>query len=162
LKGLVRTEMKIILSEYKEGVAKDVQQDYDPKQLDMEFVDLEYSKPLHMEGVIEKEHDTLAFRGHLTSATVSTCGRCLKKVPANVDRDFELFYETKNKEVIDTTDDFRELLILEHPLSYLCSENCRGLCPNCGTNLNESKCSCAAKAPSVLATLKDLLQKKKK
>jgi len=44
--------------------------------------------------------------------------------------------------VIDIADDVRQTLLLAVPLKLLCSENCRGLCPTCGKNLNEGECSC--------------------
>ena len=35
-----------------------------------------------------------------------------------------------------------ERIVLELPLKALCTEDCRGLCPVCGINLNEKQCSC--------------------
>jgi uncharacterized protein len=42
----------------------------------------------------------------------------------------------------DPDEDLRELLLLETPTVFLCSETCKGLCPGCGTNLNTETCSC--------------------
>ncbi|MCK4236882.1 MAG: DUF177 domain-containing protein, partial [Candidatus Krumholzibacteria bacterium] len=36
----------------------------------------------------------------------------------------------------------REAVILELPMKFLCSENCKGLCSRCGANLNEGDCGC--------------------
>jgi len=36
----------------------------------------------------------------------------------------------------------QESMLLEMPSKFLCSEDCKGLCPKCGHNLNESLCSC--------------------
>jgi uncharacterized protein len=53
-------------------------------------------------------------------------------------------------------------LIMETPYVVLCREDCAGLCPTCGANLNEGDCGCAAKAASEpdpmspFAALKDL------
>ena len=33
-------------------------------------------------------------------------------------------------------------MLLELPMNLLCSEECRGLCPHCGKNLNREKCAC--------------------
>jgi uncharacterized protein len=43
---------------------------------------------------------------------------------------------------IDLTQLVREQLYLLLPMKPLHSEACKGLCPNCGTNLNESTCEC--------------------
>lgn len=36
-----------------------------------------------------------------------------------------------------------EQLVLGLPLRFLCRDDCRGLCPRCGTNLNEKTCACS-------------------
>lgn len=154
--------MQIRLGDLKENEIVPVQGTYNPKELELEFVDLEYSRPLSLDGTLEKSHDTLRFMGVLTSDVVHTCGRCLKKIPGSLRRVFDLFYETHGKEIIETTDDLREILILDHPLSYLCQESCRGLCPKCGINLNEAKCSCKLVSDEQpLSHLKDIWNKKK-
>ncbi|MEW6041320.1 MAG: DUF177 domain-containing protein [Elusimicrobiota bacterium] len=42
----------------------------------------------------------------------------------------------------DVSEEARQLIILSIPMKMLCRDNCKGLCPTCGTNLNEAKCSC--------------------
>ncbi len=156
-------EMNLRLMDYNEGVEVFVQKDYDPRELDLEFVDLKYSKPLSMEGTVEKGADTLVFRGQLTSEIERICGRCLKHIPTTLEQPFELYYEIQGKEFVDTTDDLREVLILEHPIIFVCQENCKGLCPQCGINLNEGNCRCAPKpvpARGAFVQLKQLWEKK--
>lgn len=43
---------------------------------------------------------------------------------------------------IDVTQDVLDALLLAVPQKQLCREDCRGLCPRCGTNLNSTSCSC--------------------
>lgn len=67
-------------------------------------------------------------------------------VPANVDE-------------VDITGPIREALILALPLKPLCREDCRGLCPVCGTNRNEHECECKVeKTDSRWDGLRDLLK----
>ncbi len=47
---------------------------------------------------------------------------------------------------LDLDDFFRQQLLLAIPVSRLCSEECRGLCPRCGCNNNRTTCNCAASA----------------
>ena len=149
--------MLLKLSEFKEGELTPVRGDYDPKKLDLEFVDMTYCLPVHLTGAVEKSSDLLSFRGELESQIEQTCGRCLKTIRRDLSRRFEFFYEIKDKLVIDTTDDLRETLILDHPLTFWCKEDCRGLCPECGTNLNENTCSCSKKmSRKPFTTLKSL------
>lgn len=134
--------MQLLLTQYKQDELVPVKCDYDPKVLDLEFVDLKYLDQVHLKGTVEKGVDTLSFRGRLESDVEHLCGRCLKTVKAHVSKPFQLYYEIKDKVTVETTDDLREILIIDHPITYVCSENCKGLCPRCGINLNESSCSC--------------------
>lgn len=59
-------------------------------------------------------------------------------------------------EVIDLEPLAREQFVLAVPFAPLCSEDCRGLCPQCGTNRNQSSCSCEAPGDPRLAGLKAL------
>lgn len=54
----------------------------------------------------------------------------------------EILYLNPGKEEICISEDIRQFVILNIPAKLLCNENCKGLCPNCGENLNISKCSC--------------------
>ena len=73
---------------------------------------------------------------------VYVCARCLKSVKDHVGQPFELFYEIKGREDLETLNDLREILILDHPIRFICREECRGLCLSCGVNLNETRCNC--------------------
>lgn len=45
-------------------------------------------------------------------------------------------------QVLDTSEAVRQHIIMSMPLQPLCSEDCVGLCPTCGHNLNEGPCGC--------------------
>ncbi len=51
----------------------------------------------------------------------------------------EIFYHDG---VLDLRDVLREQIILSLPMFPKCSDNCQGLCPTCGANLNREQCSC--------------------
>ena len=48
--------------------------------------------------------------------------------------------------LLDLTELLRQQVALGLPIQPLCTADCRGLCPNCGKNLNREQCSCAAEA----------------
>ena len=50
-------------------------------------------------------------------------------------------------------------LLLALPTKHLCREDCRGLCPHCGKNLNEGECGCRPDVDPRLAVLEQLLDK---
>lgn len=135
--------MKILIGPLRDGFPKPVHEKYNAKDLDLEFVDLVYLEDVVMDGTIEKFMDTVAFKGQLKSHVERTCARCLKQIDENICQPFEVIYEIQGKEEIDTVDDLREMLILEHPIRFLCRENCAGLCPRCGADRNNGPCSCA-------------------
>ncbi|MBQ9406142.1 MAG: DUF177 domain-containing protein, partial [Desulfovibrio sp.] len=47
---------------------------------------------------------------------------------------------------IDLTEEVREDILLSFPQSFHCSEDCKGICPTCGKNLNEGPCGCGKQA----------------
>ena len=49
-----------------------------------------------------------------------------------------------DQHMLDMTEVVRQYAISEAPIKPLCCEECLGLCPECGTNLNKEKCKCNA------------------
>ena len=88
------------------------------------------------------------------SATADTrCSRCLEPVSipvkANVEAVFDRQPDPEDPDLysftastVELTDAVRDALLLELPLRVLCSEDCKGLCPVCGINLNKDTCTC--------------------
>jgi Predicted metal-binding, possibly nucleic acid-binding protein len=75
-----------------------------------------------MQGSVERNIGAFVFEGILQCEVEHTCGRCLKKVPETIRQEFRFFYDIKHTEVIDATDDIREVMLLKHPMSYLCPD----------------------------------------
>ena len=108
-----------------------------------------------------------------TSITVGMpCGRCLTEVPEKIrlsvlrTLDFDDIEETCKDQVsfVDGSSLNVDKLILEEvipllPTKVLCSEDCKGLCPVCGTNLNKEECGCdrAVKDPR-MAAIQDIFK----
>ena len=97
-------------------------------------------------------------RGQLEAEVTIECARCLEPFKQKLINDTD-FIATPYKQDGGITDDedrtyydanlradlweiVRQTVILALPLKPLCREDCRGLCPQCGTNLNEKKCKC--------------------
>lgn len=156
--------MKLVLRDYPEDTPMAVTQEYDPKELDLEFVDLKYEGDLHLKGQVLKSTETLHFWGELSAPVEHICGRCLSSVKETLDEPFDLYYEIKGREEIDTLDDLREALIVDHSIQFLCRKDCKGLCPQCGVNRNETHCRCKTQAETSgpLAKLGEFWKQKKK
>lgn len=99
--------------------------------------------------------------GEFSYRIAGCCGRCLAEVEREVlEEGVALFFDEVEGDELDLTDGFREEALLALPLNLLCDEECSGLCPRCGCNLNEKRCECAKaetqKAPSAWSALDDL------
>ncbi|HZR66050.1 MAG TPA: DUF177 domain-containing protein [Terriglobales bacterium] len=102
--------------------------------------------------------------GGLETRIELSCARCLESVEHEVARKFDLLYRPQGsdagREELSVTaveaevgyyqgdgllleDVLREQILLALPLRVICKEECKGLCPHCGRNLNVEQCSCA-------------------
>ena len=53
-----------------------------------------------------------------------------------------LYFLPAGKDMADLSEDVRQSVLVNLPMKTVCKETCRGLCDNCGTNLNEKQCNC--------------------
>lgn len=112
---------------------------------------------------LAKHGRDILVRGHLQGEQELACSRCLEAFGAPVAIDFDLLLVPGPEpvtgadeeltapdldldyyagDVMDLNVILREQIILMVPLKPLCAEDCRGLCPHCGGNLNRETCQC--------------------
>ncbi len=86
------------------------------------------------------------------------CSRCLKPVEKDLDYHFDDHIDIDGDSV-DLTEFINDSLFINEPTSILCREDCKGLCPMCGKDLNEGPCGCTPEEEidPRLEVLKDLL-----
>lgn len=153
---------------------------------------VQFDRPFEGRTEIWNAGDRLLVKADLTGQAVLQCSRCLSpfSMPLHVkfeeefvegtpddeptndadDEDEDLEGDESGRTVsyytgdeIDLSEPLREYALLEVPMKPLCDEDCQGLCPTCGTNLNEGSCRCGEESPAVvdprLAKLADLLRK---
>lgn len=117
------------------------------------------------------QDDMALVEGELSLDVTMPCSRCLKPVPVRIAVPFrehfmvggdpqteeeDLYVPVESNE-IDLTPYVEEAVQLELPLVPLCAEDCKGLCPECGKDLNEGECGCdRTPIDPRLAALKDL------
>src|SRR6266496_6146848 len=108
-----------------------------------------------------------------------SCNRCLKMYEQAMHVNFEeQFYPTVDvisglplapfdedeifpidaHHLVDLTEAIRQNLLLDLPMVVVCQENCKGLCPQCGQDLNLGSCECEPEVDARLSVLKTLLQ----
>lgn len=134
----------------------------------------------HLTGEVHKEGRGYLFAGDLNAVATLLCSRCLESFTLPLDTHFDLTYTAESRpstagesrvddesvtEVpfdgarIDLGALVDEQVNLALPLKPLCRQDCRGLCPHCGTNLNGQTCGCTETvvADPRLTALKKLL-----
>ncbi len=111
------------------------------------------------------------FSGHLSGVTQQDCRRCLRPTEATVDAEVHaLFAETgedeedpdvypvgdERRDEINLRPALREQWLLEAPAFLVCRPDCKGLCPTCGTDLNDGACGCAPESDARWEALRKL------
>ena len=100
--------------------------------------------PIRYDLRAEKVSAELLVQGEVAVELEVECSRCAEFYSTTVRvLSFLRAYEIKEKvESVDVTPDLREDLLIELPAYPVCSATCRGLCPQCGANLNQGPCAC--------------------
>jgi uncharacterized protein len=152
--------------------------------------DFQQRAPLTTEGraqLVEEQlgrHESLKdirINGELRTSLELACARCLDPVQHDLQHNFDLLYRPQGadagREELSVTaaeaevsyyqgdgllleDVLREQILLAVPVKVICRDDCKGLCPQCGTNLNQEQCSCDTPvADARWLALKDLRDK---
>ncbi|MDR0500853.1 MAG: DUF177 domain-containing protein [Coriobacteriales bacterium] len=114
--------------------------------------------------------------GVVKANTVAVCDRCLASCDLQLQGELQEYLVIKGSQadfsdadaeftVVDANEEIDlaaymiAALIFELPITVLCKDECKGLCPRCGTNLNTSTCNCDGElsADHPFAVLKSLL-----
>lgn len=114
---------------------------------------LDFKAPLCIVGNVLNIGGTIEISAQITGEYNTECSRCGAFVTESLSA--ELFESMENDfsdidaecisvlgNVIDISGAVEACILGSIPLQFLCSEDCKGLCPICGINLNENKCNC--------------------
>jgi len=142
--------------------------------------DVRQTAPMEVSGAAELLGNEIHVTGTLSTELESICDRCLEPLRRPVDLEFDLFYrpmktiaheeeiELKPSELeigfyqgngLELDEILKEQVLLSLPIKRVCREDCQGLCPHCGQNLNQGRCAC--KTERIDARLAGLEQFKK-
>jgi len=114
----------------------------------------------------ERAGTEIRIAGNLETSLEITCSRCLEPAQIRVSKPFDLFFRERDEQMFDEDaeveleeedtrtafftgtklaigDILREQVLLALPMKALCTVDCKGLCPACGTNLNSGGCGCS-------------------
>ena len=125
-----------------EGVK--VSESFGRKDLDIETHEVRLLDEVCVEATIKNIGKEVEFSGRVRGTISVCCSRCLDEFRVNLDKKVNFTYPVdRSSPVVDILEDIREDIILGYSMKYLCSEDCKGICPRCGKNLNREKCICS-------------------
>ncbi|MEG1501566.1 MAG: DUF177 domain-containing protein [Clostridiales bacterium] len=121
------------------------------------YPDLWLDGPVAFCGDMTNQKDYLLIRGKITAVLHLICDRCGEPFSFPIAADFEEAYSHMadqpdkdgqrdihlfDREEIDISAEILKQIFLEMPMKNLCQEDCQGICPVCGVNLNLEQCCC--------------------
>ena len=137
---------------------------YQPEDLNPVDERVSLTAPAAVNGKVRLAGKEVFVNGHVETRAQVECDRCLQQVEAPVNTDFALeyipgsVYESSevaelteaemsvsvfDGQAIDVDEIVKEQILLAVPTRLLCREDCKGICPECGTDRNTGDCSCS-------------------
>lgn len=144
-------------------------------QLDLSGMDFygarPFAHPVRVSGAVRNMAGALSLEGTAETALELVCDRCLKPFSQDLALPVstllaEELEDEENDEIVllqdgaaDLDEIFTTALVLSMDAKHLCSEDCKGLCPTCGADLNLGPCQCRKEPDPRFAALAQLLDK---
>jgi uncharacterized protein len=156
--------MQLDLTRYRQPLSQ-FSRTFQPEEVEQEGDAYRIVAPVRLEFEVQKDKDRFRLVGTAVTELELPCSRCLEPFRMPVNAAFDIRYhpasemsQDEEREVeeddletsyyrddqIDLNELLREQFYLELPMKPLCTEDCKGLCPQCGTNLNTGTCDCSA------------------
>lgn len=144
-------------------------------QLDLSGMDFygarPFAHPVRVSGAVRNMAGALSLEGTAETTLELVCDRCLKPFSQDLALPVstllaEELEDEENDEIVllqdgaaDLDEIFTTALVLSMDAKHLCSEDCKGLCPTCGADLNLGPCQCRKEPDPRFAALAQLLDK---
>ncbi|MFT8889544.1 MAG: DUF177 domain-containing protein [Ethanoligenens sp.] len=129
-----------------------------------------FSDPVHVTGRIENRAGVVMLHATVQAVRHVRCDRCLSPIHQPMQVVFENVLVTESQgddsdellvcaeQTLDMDALAKTNLLLSLPMKELCRPDCKGLCPNCGKNLNEGPCACKPEGHPAFLKLRKFLQ----
>lgn len=147
------------------GAGKPFAHTYRPEEVALdEDEHARLTSPAQVEGTASRKGEEIRLRGKIKTEVEAACDRCLAAVRLPLEVEFDTAFvpqeseakRTENVELlsadlglaayegdaVDLDELVREQIMLALPSRRLCREECKGLCPVCGADLNAGECEC--------------------
>lgn len=157
---------------------------YEAGELDTSDFNFDLQGPPLVTGRVDSAGMDMRLRGEIKAVLAIPCDRCLKEVSIRAEIPFDLFYAPEDpggsrtgeielhsrdldfsvyrNDEIDLDELVLEQLELSLPSRVLCREECRGLCSQCGADLNLEQCDCSQPVDPRWQALADLKEKEER
>jgi uncharacterized protein len=128
-----------------------------------EYVGEQGNNHVHGEVILTQAKQSILVQGSLVASIEDICNRCLKPVNLSIELKIEEQYfpsidivsglplpedpdnyTIDENNIMDLGEALAQYILMAMPMKILCTQDCAGICPSCGKNLNDSKCKCAA------------------
>ncbi len=125
----------------------------DVSDVDFSEFDAHFHEKVKISGSVKNVVGVVELSAHVDCDYATNCSRCGEDLIKNLSFDFEQTYVkeqtaeaedalTLEGKTIDLKDIVCKNIALSLPLKQLCKDDCKGICQQCGTNLNEKQCDC--------------------
>jgi uncharacterized protein len=115
-----------------------------------------YPNSIFLRIFVDRLENLFRFKISVSTDAVFICDRCLESYNSKFNETIEQIYQLGHSELdsdeieylpanskeIDISKTIHDVFILNRPIQLLCKNECKGLCMNCGMNLNEKNCEC--------------------
>jgi uncharacterized protein len=138
---------------------------FEPGDIDFSRDNIRQASALNWSATAERAGAEIRINGSLQTTVEMMCSRCLEPALQDINKSFDLFFRQRDELMFDEDQEIaltekdtqtafftgthlaigeilREQVLLALPMKALCRVDCKGLCPNCGMNLNSGKCNC--------------------
>jgi uncharacterized protein len=145
----------LFIANLKDGLDR---QESSVNPADLGLDEEEFAKPIQLHLDIEKVGQNIFVHARLQTELSFLCDRCAEPFSLAMSEQYRLLFTSdpdmvneedestfrisESTEEVDLTDPLRETLLLAMPAKRICRDECKGLCAQCGANLNETTCTC--------------------
>jgi len=125
------------------GKGLDIDQSIPKEGIGLSSEEVDIRSLLNVKAHLEKVDNFVIADTHIKAEFGYMCARCLEELSSSEERNYKFDFELiPSVEYIDLGEEIRQEMILSNPAKVLCSKDCKGICPKCGTNLNVEQCKC--------------------
>lgn len=124
----------------------DIDQSIPKEGIGLSSEEVDIRSLLNVKARLEKVNNVVIANAHIKAEFGYMCSRCLEELSSTEERSYKFDFEIEpGSEYVDLGEEIRQEIILANPAKILCSKDCKGICPQCGANLNLEQCKCGLK-----------------